>query len=220
MVGRGNMVLTLKKILALLLSVTWGICAGFSMDYKPEAGELTITERHYPVCVGTKLFTNLTAVLPYAAEDGIHEAFTAFNQQVTSILTKRDVEGGREAFQRNAENTVAIIERIRAEGLFSGKPQIIAAAMEADLKEFVDKARSLESWAEVKGLVESCMPTIAAEEFLARYKDVKENSIHCEDCGCGYLTSCKSLSGKSSFKCRLCNHHQESPFQVAVRLVY
>jgi hypothetical protein len=166
---------------------------------------------------------NLASVLPHdEAGNDIHKTLLSFNQRVTDILIKRsaDPSCGREALQHEAENILAILKRICTEKSFSGKSQVIATAIEPDLTELVTKIEALETYADVENLIEGYIPTIAAKEFLVRYKDVEEKNIHCEDCGRGYLKSCKGLKGKVSLECRLCNHHQESPFQIKVRLVY
>lgn len=172
-------------------------------------------ERSYPVGVGTKILTNLAAMLPLDHTD-INREFLDFNRFITNILTK-SITPTQETAERKIKSVVTVLKRIGAEQLFSEKVQEIASLIEPDLSTLAAKMLEVETAADVESLIVKAIPVITVKEFLLCHKEDKEEDTRCQVCRRGYFKQSSSPKGKT-LECLLCNHRQVSPHQIVAKM--
>lgn len=196
----------LRLLLSSFCLVLIGICNTYSF-----ASDLEPLTKTYPSHVAAKFMTNLAEALPQ--DDGYFEDIRKlqdFNKIVVSTLSsslERDDVSNLDLFKQEASVIKNILQRINVDSSFGERAQSVVRAIKLETDDLLEQAGRLDTEACLKTLLQEKAPGIAAKEFLARYQDLTERSIKCEDCGHGYFrTRTCRLCGKQASSIKITSH--------------
>ena len=199
----------LRLLLSSFCLILIGICNTYSF-----ASDLELPTKIYPSHVALKFLTNLAEVLPQ--NDGCFDDIRKlqdFNKIVVKVLSsslEREDVSNLGLFKQEASVIKNILQRITVGSGFGERAQSVVQAIKLETDDLLEQAGRLDTEACLRTLLQEKAPGIAAKEFLARYQDLTERSVKCEDCGHGYFRT---------RTCMLCGKQVSPPVKVTSHVI-